>query len=47
MAGPELGMKKMEKYLGKDLANMIATTYNQMGLQSTMSQTINQTQKLG
>ena len=47
MAGPELGMKKMEKYLGKDLAYMIATTYNQMALQSTMSQTINQTQRLG
>ena len=44
MSGPEEGMKKLEQYLGKELAKLISTTYNQMALQNNMTQSINQTQ---
>ena len=44
MSGPEDGMKKLEQYLGKELAKLISTTYNQMALQNNMTQSINQTQ---
>lgn len=44
MAGPEIGMTRLEKYLGSQLAQMISNTYNQMVLQNDMTQSINQTQ---
>ena len=44
MSGAEEGMKKIEQYLGKTLANLISSTYNQMSLQNDMTQSINQTQ---
>lgn len=44
MSGPQEGMKKLEQYLGKDLARLVSNTYNQMALQNNMTQTINQTQ---
>lgn len=44
MSGPEEGMKKLEQYLGRDLAKLVFTTYNQMALQNTMTQSISQAQ---
>ncbi len=46
LEGLEPTIKIMEKYLGKELTNMVLNSYNKMVLQNIMVQTINQSQTI-
>ena len=46
LEGLEPTIKIMEKYLGKELTNMVLNSYNKMALQNIMVQSINQSQTI-